>query len=178
MVRVRDLMISSLFSESHIQVSALRRSFIMLVFCILASTHTVKFSGEETVASEINGSAFCTIVQKWVSSFTYISHSGDADEWLVWDDYSHSTSHYLYHATSKRAEEQWSSGAQPCMASIITSSLWNWSCAWPSSTKCWCLAGVKTPSSSLLVLAFWVLKYAQWKTYPFSSKMFCLSSPS
>lgn len=63
----------------------------MLVFCILASTCTVIFSGEETVASEANGPAFCTIVQKWVSSFTYISHSGYADKWLAWDDYSHST---------------------------------------------------------------------------------------
>lgn len=64
----------------------------MLVFCILgASTHTVKFSGEETVSLEVNGPAFCTIVQKWVSSFTYISQSGDAGEWLAWDDYSHST---------------------------------------------------------------------------------------
>lgn len=142
------------FSESCIQISALRRSFIMLVFCILgASTHTVKFSGEETVSLEVNGPAFCTIVQKWVSSFTYISQSGDAGEWLAWDDYSHSTFYY---------------------ASIITSSLWNWSRAWPSSTKCWCLTGVKTPSTSLLVLGFWVVKYTQWKIYPFSSKMFYL----
>lgn len=147
-------MISSLFSESCIQISALRRSFIMLVFCILASTHTVKFSGEERVASEVNGPAFYTIAQKWVSSFTYISHSGDAGEWLAWDDYWHSTFYYLYLATSSRAEDQRSSGAQPCMPSIITGGLWNWRHAWPSSTKCRCLTGVKTPSTSLLVLLF------------------------
>lgn len=77
-------MISSLFSESCIQISALRRSFIILAFCILASTHTVKFTGEETAASEVNGAAFCTIVQKWVCSFTHVSHSGDVGEWLAW----------------------------------------------------------------------------------------------
>lgn len=166
-------MISLLFSESCIQRSALRRSFIMLVFCIPASAYTVKFSGEGTVASEVNGPAFFTIAQKWVSSFTYISHSWEAGEWLAWDDYSHLTFYYLYLATSKRAEEQRSNGAQPCMASITTSSVWNWSQAWPSSTKCWCLTAVKTPCTSLLVLAFWVLKYAQWKKiYPCGFEMF------
>lgn len=52
----------------------------MLVFCILASTHTVKFSGEGTVASEVNGPAFCTKVLLYKSgsplSFIYPTVEG------------------------------------------------------------------------------------------------------
>lgn len=139
-------MISSLFSESCIQISGVRRSFIMLVFCILASTCTVIFSGEETVASEANGPAFCTIVQNG-SPLSLIYPTVDTG-WLLTFNF-----HYLYLATSKRAEQQRSNGAQPCMASIITSSLWNWSCVWRSSTKC-SLVWKPSPPHSL----FWLFE--------------------
>lgn len=45
----------------------------MLVFCLFAVSTQTKSSGEG--ASEVNELA---VLQKWVSSLTYISHSRDA----------------------------------------------------------------------------------------------------